>query len=464
MGLFGAIASVANGFQLVPTGTQSGSDAASAPTGTDAAAAPALLAAQAQAPLAPLTPLSGPLRAQANEIAARASGASVRGGYLGELGALFAPAEGSPGLGASYEAFAQSWRGLAANPRDPALAQTVIQRGDTLAGSVRTLAGGVETLATRIGGDVTAGLQDLNQTLVDIHHENRTIATQAALDQPSDDDEAKRDALVAKVVDMTGANVFPRENRGVALYTASGQVLLDGRPSQFTSTAATGPVPINAVSADGKITDGRLGALLRLAADGSKATPPRAPDPAPDAEIVRKLRSQLDAVAGTALARTKPKQPTSLSDAYDMAIPGNSSELGFGFFVGTGRHDLQVNPDLLSGAKTLKTDAATAVTASLGAGGRQLAADGLNLSNASYGQFAGLVANIWGGLGAGADRDAKIATTANTLMTGYRQSGGTIDVQSEVTALTTVQDALGTTRRIGHALGDFLRSLEQVAA
>ena len=340
----------------------------------------------------------------------------------------------------------------------------MIERGDVLAGTVRTLAAGVETLAARMGDDVTAGLQDLNQTLREIHRENRTIATQAALDRPSDDDEARRDALVAKVVDLTGANVFPRENRGVALYTASGQVLLDGRPGQFTSTAATGPVPLGAVNADGRIADGRLGALLRLAADGSRANPPRAADPAPDAEIVRKLRSQLDAVTATAFARTKPKQPTSFTDAYDMAIPGGNDELGFGFFSGNSRHDIQVNPELPSGAKTLKPDAAGAVATSLAASGRQLGAEGLSLTNTSYGQFTSIVANSWSSLGAVAARDAGIAGAANTLMDGYRRNGGAIDVQGEVSALTTVQDALGTTRRIGHALSDFLGALSQVAA
>ena len=461
MGLFGAIASVANGFQLVPSGTASGNDGATAPAAADNAALATLIAGPSAVQPAPLT---GPLRAQASEISARQSATTVRDSYLGQLAPLFSPAADSPGLGAGFEAFAQSWRALAAAPRDPALAQTVIERGDALAGTVRTLAAGVETLAARMGDDVTAGLGELNQTLTEIYRENRTIATQAALNRPSGDDEARRDTLISKVVDMTGANVFPRENRGIALYTASGQPLLDGRPTAFTSTAATGPAPPGAVVADGRINDGRLGALLRLAADGSRATPPRPADPAPDAEIVRKLRSQLDAVATIALGRTRPKQAASLSDAYDMAIPDSNTELGFGFFAGGSRHDLQVNPELLSGAKTLKPDAAPAVAASLAAGNRQIAADGLAMTNVSYGQFTGMMTDQWNWLSANAAREAKVAGAADTLMGGYRQNGGTIDIQGEVSGLATIQDALATTRRIGHALGDFLRALDQVAA
>ena len=462
MGLFGAIASVANGFQLVPPGAAGGSEGAPASPATADGSSPIILATVPSATPVP-SPVSGPLRAQANEIAARQTAASTRDGYLGELGALFSPTDGSSGLAGGFDAFVRSWRDFAAAPRDPDRAQTVIRQGDALASGVRTLAAGVEKLAARMGEDVTAGLTDLNQTLIEIHRHNRAIATQAALERPSTDEEARRDALVAKAVDMTGANVFPRENRGIALYTAGGQVLIDGRASQFTSTAATGPAPAGAVVADGRISDGRLGALLRLAADGSRANPPRPADPAPDAEIIRKLRSQLDTVATTALGRTKPKQPTSFADSYDMAIPGSNQDLGFGFFIGNGRHDLQVSPELLSGAKTLKTDAAPAAATALTAGGRQLSADGLPAA-ASYGQFVGTVARCWGALGAGAGRDAKIATAANALMTGYRQTGGIVDVQTEVGSLATIQDALGTTRRIGHALGDFLRALDQVAA
>ena len=458
MGLFGAIASVASNFQLVPSGTAAAGDNA-------AGATPAVAALPAPSPAAaPQPPLTAPPGGQAGAIAARQGATAVRDDYLGDLGALFTPVDGTPSLGDGLIAFAQSWRALAASPRDPALAGAVISQGDAFAGTVRTLSAGVEAMAGRMGKDVTAGLADLNQTLVDIHHQNRAIATQAALNNPSDQEEAQRAALVAKVVDMTGANVFPRENRGIALYTPGGQALLDGRPTRFTSTADTAPAPAGAVSADGRITDGRLGALVRIAADGSRATPPRASDPAPDAEVIRKLRSQLDTVTAIALGRTKFKQPTTFADAYDMADTGNSADLGFGFFVGTSRNDLQVNPALLAGDKSLKPTAVAPVVASLAAGGRQLAADGLTLTNTNYGQFARQVGQNWAGLGRGASLDARVAKVANALVADRSQTGSSVDVQGEVAALSTVQDALGTTRRIGHSLVDLLRALEPLAA
>ncbi|MEI6559496.1 MAG: hypothetical protein WCO00_13915 [Rhodospirillaceae bacterium] len=462
MGLFGAIASVASGFHLVPTGTAGGTEAVPAPAAPDSAAA-AVTAPVVPVPAAPSRPLSGPLRAQASEIAAREGAALVRDRYLREVGALFAAADGAPDLGSRFEAFSQSWRGLAAAPQDAAAARAVLTCGEALGTCVRTLAAGVERLAGRVATDVGTGLDDLNQTLGAIYRENRTIATQAALNRPSDEAEARRDILISKVVETTGANVFSRENRGIALYTASGQALLDGQPTRFTSTATAPAVP-GAVIAEGRINDGRLGALLRLAADGSRARPPRPADPASEAEIPRKLRSQLDAVATTLLGRSRPKQPTSFSDAYDMAPPGSGSDLGFGFFIGADRHSLEINPELLSGTKTLKSGAAAAVAASLTAGGRQIGADGLTLPGGSYGQLAGVVSGFWSWLSAGATHDADIASLANTLMDGYRQDGGHVDIPGEVSRLGSVESALTSSRRVSHALGEFLGVLDQIAA
>ncbi len=459
MGLFGAIASVANGFKLVPPGTPGGADSAAPASAADIAAVPS-----ASSDLLPAVRLPGALRAQISAISVHKTTSAVRDDYLAELGALFAQGENAPDLGTSFDGFVKACRALAASPRDAERGREAVKAGETLAGTVRALAQGVEKLAERMGGDAAVGLQHLNQTLIAIHRENRTIATQAALNRPSDEDECRRDALVANVVEMTGANVFPRENRGVALYTANGQPLLDGRPYQFSSTASSDPAPAGAISADGSITDGRLGALLRLGADGSRATPPRMADCAPDGEILRKLRSQLDGVAATMLGRTRPKQPTTLADAYDMAPPASPTELGFGFFIGSNRANLQINPELLSGAKTTKPEAMPAVANSLCAGGRQFNADGLNLTAASYSQFVFRISDSWSKLCSGASRETKVADTASNLMSDYRQNGSAINFQTEVTGLATIQDALATSRRIAHSLGELLRTLDQVAA
>ncbi|MEI6987417.1 MAG: hypothetical protein WCK65_14940, partial [Rhodospirillaceae bacterium] len=346
MGIFDAIAMAANGFRVVPTGPQGALDAALRlpPVGSSgssaplqpAAPAPALVPAPAPA-LVIVRSLSGSLRAQSDDIAARQGAAVVRDAYLKEIGQLFEASEGSPDLVSSFDAFVRSWQTLADNPDDPAGRQAVIGSGDRLAGTVRRLSQGVEKVAERLGSDVSAGVSELNQTLTDIHRENRGIVSQAALDRPTGEAEARRESLVARVVELTGASVFARENKGIALFTPGGQPLLDQRPTSFTTDAATPSGANSPVRAEGNITNGRLGALLNLAAGGSQRPDPLRSNPDPGSEVVRKLRSQLDAVATTMLGRSRPTQPTAFADAYDPVLPTANDQLANGFFVGSGR-------------------------------------------------------------------------------------------------------------------------------
>ena len=490
MGLFGAIASVANEFRIFPSGPVGASDASSASASPSVAttdtSSPTTPTPSASTPAPPpiLRPLTGALGAQVGDITARQSAAEVRDGALQDIGTLFGSQAGTAGLGGQFDAFAQAWQHLATNPSDSTGQQQVINQGVTLAASVRGVSQGVEDLAGTLNDAVSSGLSDLNQTLNDIHHANGAIASQVALNRPTADTEAQRDQLVAKVVDLTGANVFPRENKTIALFAPNGQALLDQRPVQFTratagtssssnssttnsttssSPAKTGNTDGTAIPADGKIECGRLGALLRLTADGSRQTPPQRVNPDPGCEVIRKLRSQLDAVANTMLGRSRLNQSTSFADAYDSAPASDNSQLAHGFFVGNNRLTLDVNPSLTTGNATLKTDAAPAVAASLTASRRQIIADGLPAPATSYGGLVSTVNNTWSKVSGHAARDAKVADAASTLMTSQAQGSDGIDLQTEMTKLQTLQTALGSTNQVGHSLAAFMVALGQLS-
>ena len=480
MSILGAIASAANGFRLLPLGLPAFdplSDAAAhPPVPLDAVVAeaastepPDSSTTAAALPVVPrlLRPLTGALRAQSGEIAARQGAAVVRGAVLQQVGSLFQAGDAVPDLSSAFDNFVRGWQNLATDPNDAAGRQALINHGDTLAGVVRTLSEGVETLAGAMTDAVAAGVADLNQSLGDIHRCNRVIVTQTALGQSSGEAEAERDQLVAKVVEVTGANVFPRENNGVALFTTGGQALLDQRPTCFTTAEAgrgVEPQSKDGVLAEGRITDGRLGALLRLSADGSRQTPPSRATPDITSEVVRKLRSQLDTLAATLLGRSRPNQPTSFADAYETVRPTAVDQLNSGFFVGGDRRTLSVNPDLLDGIRTVKTSAAASAANALMAGNRQFFADGLAVAG-NAGGFADTVTALWSRGSEAARRDAQVADAANDLMAAHRQTPtGAIDLQGEVTKLQTLQTALGTTSQIAHALGPLLGVLDQIAA
>ncbi|MEI8393968.1 MAG: hypothetical protein WCF85_04475 [Rhodospirillaceae bacterium] len=466
MGIFGAIASTANGFRAIPPG-------ALPPAPVDTAA-PSLrpAAVESQSPNTPAVPvaapsprrpLTGALSLEAGEIGARRTGALQRNAVLQDVSTLFSPPEND--LGAAFNKFVEGWAAFSGNPDNPETGRNLIKHGEALAGAIRTLSAGTEEISTRLSASTAAGVDELNRTLVDIHLENRAIVSRVALDRDTGDLEAKRDGLVSRVVELTGANLFPRENKGASLVTPGGQVLLDEHPTRFTAPGQPpDPASPGAVPAEGAITGGRLGALLAMSTDGSRSTPPRKAAADPGSEIVRKLRSQLDAATNTLLGRSRINQPASFADAYDSVVPKSADALGSGFFLGDNRLTVAVNPALLNGSRTLKDNAAPNVLSSLTATNRQFITDGFTISGFGYSGLLKAVTAQWTGVADNANVEAQVAVAADSLMTRRRERPGPVDLPGEVTRLQQLQTALGSTGRIGHSLGEFLGAIGGTAA
>jgi flagellar hook-associated protein 1 FlgK len=474
MGMFGAFSAAAASMRLLPTGTPPAPDAALRP-GSAAATGTALPPSVAVATAANADPaaiagaagtavpmLARTLQPQLGEVTARLAGASVREQALGALAALFSPDGAEAALADCFEAFGQSWQSLTANPTGSAEQEAVAVRGQAFAAEVRRLAGGAEALDQSLRSELAGGLDQLNQALAGIHQEHRAIVSQAALGRSSQEAEQRRDELVDQVVELTGARVFPRENRLVALYSPSGQVLLEQRPQAFASAETGVPPGPGTVVAEGRITEGRLGALLTMVKDGSRQHPPTQPDPNPAAEVVRKLRSHLDAVVQTVTGRTRANQPVSFADAYDSAPVTDAGELRFGLFVGD-RQSLELNPHLLDGSRTLKPAAAGPGLKALAASGRQFVADGLALSGTGYGGLVGTVTEGWARTAQAAGADAAVAATAHDLIQAKSRQGVNFDLQAEVMTLHGLQTSAGVTGQIGRAMGDLLEALDRVA-
>ncbi|MEI6986187.1 MAG: hypothetical protein WCK65_08665, partial [Rhodospirillaceae bacterium] len=144
--------------------------------------------------------------------------------------------------------------------------------------------------------------------------------------------------------------------------------------------------------------------------------------------------------------------------------PNANDQLANGFFVGSGRLTIELNQELADGSKTLKPGAAALVNASLKATTRKFAADGL-AGSGSYSNLVGSIDQNWNRCAKVAAREAKVADAANIIMAAHRQSpAATIDLETEVTNLQTLQTALGSTNNIGHSLGELLDALDRLAA
>jgi flagellar hook-associated protein 1 FlgK len=126
---------------------------------------------------------------------------------------------------------------------------------------------------------------------------------------------------IAQYVDI---RTVEREHGAIALFTPAGLSLVDGPPSRLTYDGTNifrAEDPTTAV--DSLLREGKIRALLDFRLDNSGKAVAVSSDPG--TEVIRKIRSQLDAVVG-ALTSTAG---STFSSAYDAAGQSLRVEMGF---------------------------------------------------------------------------------------------------------------------------------------
>lgn len=410
------------------------------------------------------TPPSDPtLRRELGELAARSGEAEVRSLWLQRAAHIMGAPTASPEadteagpetLGARFSALVQSWQAFSAEPKQPERQRAAIAASDALARGIRSAATATEALAGDLGTTIAAAVNEVNGLLNQVHRSNRSLIGLAARGESSADFEAERDQALSTLAEWTGVQIFPRENRQVALYTADGTALLEQRPLRLRAPGA--PEEPGTVPAAQVIRYGRLGALLALGADGSVAMPPTQPSRDVGGEIVRKLRSHLDAMTQVLTGRTRTGQPVSVADAYDSAPCNEPGTLPYGVFRGS-RLDLDTAPGLMEGTCGLKTGAAKPVAAALTVR-RTLATDGFSLPATSAETLFSAIDRLWQESAKGAVRENGAASSALESMEA-RASGPPPPLEQELAALQTLDSARGSSLQLSRGSRELLSVL-----
>ena len=119
---------------------------------------------------------------------------------------------------------------LANDPGTPALGLQVVHAADDLGQSIGALADQVQTL--RGDADQTIGrtVDAINTELQGIHDLNVQITRQANLGETSPDLLDRRDALVNQLANQIDIQTSSQDGGSIAIYTASGEALLDATP------------------------------------------------------------------------------------------------------------------------------------------------------------------------------------------------------------------------------------------
>ena len=400
------------------------------------------------------------LNSSLNKATTQSSQTATQNDYLQQIQSLLGSSSDNAQLPAAVDRFAAAWRSLEASPEDSIAQREALSSGSNLAQQIKTLTSGVESLDRSIRTDTFNSVDDLNSTLKEISVLNSQIAAAKNGNQPSGDYEDQRDVDVRKVAGILDINVMPRKDGTIAIYTPTGYPLLDIQAKQFSYNGLTITDNSNGSSIGSMLTGGKLAALMGLRADTSPATA----SSDPSQEVIRKLRSQLDSVASSFLTATAGP-PQSFANAYNSGsvdATANPPELANGFFTGTGRTDIAVNPALLNGTNVIKTSSVTATAASMNDVTRNFSPDGVSVTGASYAEFASSIISTWSQSAQTVGNNQQLyEAQRSTLDKQFHDSVG-VNIDQEVLSMTTLQTSYAASARVVSAVKDMFSILESL--
>jgi len=211
------------------------------------------------------------------------------------------------GIGNAISSFFQSLNGLAANPSDSSLRQSVLSAANGLATSFDQTAGQLNTTRSNLDLNVQQDVQEVNQITSQIASLNRTLATTSSTGSEYGSFLDQRDALVQQLSGLIDVSVL-QQGSSLTLTTRQGTALVvDGQSFNLTSRldSTDGMQHIFAQAGDitAAISGGKLGGTLQ----------------ARDQEIPSML-GQLDALASALV--------TKLNQAHQLGFDLNGNPGG----------------------------------------------------------------------------------------------------------------------------------------
>ncbi len=340
----------------------------------------------------------------------------------------------------------------------------LVDTANAFAREINRVSEGVEDLDRLMREDIRNSITDLNRMLREVNSINDDIVALGALGNASNEVADKRDAIVRKISELIDVRTLTRPDGRVALFTPSGLALVDAEPAVLSFDGGN----INLVNGQrmepitGHMSQGKIGALFEMRYDGSALATVRPPSPDPAAEVIRKLRSQLDALANSFVARTKPGEPTSFADAYNNASPVAAGELDRSFFVGTDRFTLAVNTKLLNGEMKIKNAAIGDMVVAINKVGRSLTADGINIQDASYTGMVSAITGHWTQVSSNVKRTNEFDVEARRVLEGRYHGKVGVNLDEEIALLQQLQTSYGASARVMQVTLQMYDTLESI--
>jgi len=182
---------------------------------------------------------------------------------LREVEAILQPMPGED-LSAQLDRFWNAWEAVAAQPEDIGARYALREQAKALADAFRQAALRVQSIRTTSEISLANRIEEVNTLAREIAELNRVIAVAVADNRTPNDDLDRRDLLLNRLAELTGAMPFTSEEGHLIIYL-DGRPLIQGNsasPLSFATTAAG--VEIRSSYDDGlvAIANGEIGGLL----------------------------------------------------------------------------------------------------------------------------------------------------------------------------------------------------------
>lgn len=403
------------------------------------------------------------LRGQVEDLTSRSGGSAVQSTYMQQLGDLLRTTNGTPLVNDYATKFQSAWSTLATSPEDETAQYQLVQAADNFSREIRRVSEGVEQMDRAMKTDMDDSLTKVNGLLKDINQINNDIVSLKSQGAAANEVADKRDGLIRELSGYMSIRTVDRPDGRIAIFTPSGLGLVDAEPANLSFDGGNINLQVgNQVTPiNGHLTEGKLGALLKMRQDGSLTDPPTPASGDPATEVIRKLRSQLDEFAKAFTSATKPGEPTSFKDAYDSAL-SKDGEQGEQFFTGNDRFTIAVNSKLLDNTAKIKGSAVNDVVAALKAPGRTLTADGLKLTDTTYSGMIGGITGSWMATAKSVNDKQTSDKESTQLLTERYHSQTGVNIDEEIAQLQQLQTSYQASARVMQVANAMFDALEAV--
>ncbi len=173
------------------------------------------------------------LQAQFRSMAATATYADLAAIYAGRLDTLFGTPGGATSLDTLFSNLTTTLEGLTATPESIPAQMGVVGAGQALAQQLNVLTAEVQAMRSEAEEGLAHAVEEVNAALANIKDVNDRIVAQSANGVPPAALLDERDQYVAQLAQLMDIKVLGTDRSGIAIMTASGQMLFDGVPSRL---------------------------------------------------------------------------------------------------------------------------------------------------------------------------------------------------------------------------------------